>query len=570
MRNALPAVVSLMFLAACSTAADDGTKDVVVPPGEAPPTTTPTPPAGEGTVACRFAVPKSVEGKAFRCGDLVVPENRDKAGSPKIKIHYIVFKGKEGGTPTIELNGGPGGSSEMVAQGLAIQTPFIMKEYGRFLESGDLILFDQRGTGRSEPRLGCPLLTSMDGDMITQCKDYFAKKNVDLTGYVTSESADDVHDLMVGLGLKKLNLHGISYGTRLALEILRRHPDDVGATIIDGVLPAQAKLLSDGSIYLDKIITSVFAQCAADAKCNQTYPNLDATLTQLKTKLDNDPFESKVMGLYDWYAFTGEWFQRLYGEGQAGHLPFAIHDYAKKTQAQYEADEAKMLEEEEAAWKEMDAELFAGPLGQEVEARVKSDPDFDEVMGDMPFGMYQSIVCSDHGQYESLSEALAENGKVRPELRDDDYLKQAFADCDAWPKRAKSADLFKAVASAKPVLLFGGELDPATPHAWAEQAASTLSSSQLVTMKAGGHGAMDECAVGLKLSFLQTPVPVDTKCTDTRKLEFFYAGPPSFHAKQRTITKDTLAARILHGHRLGGVSPRVLRGDRNRPTRSRR
>lgn len=572
MRNALSAVVSLMLLAACTSAGDEGSKDVVPAPSggsETPATTTP-PAASDGFVAapCRFAVPKSVEGKAFRCGDLVVPENRESSASRKIKVHVIVFKGKDGGVPTIELNGGPGGSSEMLAEAMSVNAPFIQKEYGRFLEMGDLVLFDQRGTGRSIPRLTCNVSES-DRDPIGKCKDAFTKDAVDLAGYVTAESADDVHDLVKGLGVKQVNLHGISYGTRLALEILRRHPDDVNATVIDGVVPGQAKLLGDGTPNIDALFSHVFAACATDAKCNAAYPNLDATLATLKTKLDATPFDSKLGGPYDWWAFQGEWWNRLYGEGEAGRLPFTIHDLVTKTQAQFDADEAAMLADEDKAFEAMNAEMFGGALGQEVEKRVEQDPDFEEAMNANPIGMYMSVVCSDHGQYESLSEALAADAKVRPELRDAEYLKMQFEDCASWPKHAKTPYGLQPITSAKPVLVIGGEVDPATPLAWAKTAAQSLSASQLVEMKGGAHGAMDECAVAMKIGFLQTSKPVDTKCTESRKLEFFYKAPPGFRSRQPSITKEALVARALHGGSRRALSLRALPGGRNRQTRSR-
>ncbi|MBS2014919.1 MAG: alpha/beta hydrolase [Deltaproteobacteria bacterium] len=572
MRIPLSTVASMLLLAACSSAGDEGTTGPApTPPVEGPPpSTTPPSATGAGFVAapCRFAVPKSVEGKAFRCGDLVVPENREDTASRTIKVHVIVFKGKEGGVPTIELNGGPGGSSEMIAQAMSIGAPFIQKEYGRFLESGDLVLFDQRGTGRSLPRLSCDVGMG-DRDPVAKCKSQLTGEGIALQGYVTAESADDVHDLVKALGVAKVNLHGISYGTRLALEILRRHPDDVNATVIDGVVPGQAKLLGDGTPNLDALVTHVFAACAADAKCNATYPNLDATLTALKTKLETTPFASKLGGAYDWYAFQGEWFQRLYGEGEAGKLPFVIHDLSKKTQARFEADEAKMLEDEEKAWREMNAELFAGPLGREVETRIAADADFDQVTGDMPLGMYMSVVCSDHGQYESLEEALAADAKVRPELRDPDSLRAQFEDCAAWPKHARTPYGLQPITSSKPVLVIGGEVDPATPLAWAKTAASSLSASQLVEMKGGAHGAMDECAVGMKLSFLQSGKPVDSSCTQPRKLEFFYESAPSFHSRRPSISKDTLTAHILRGGAPRDLSLRALRGDRARRSRAR-
>src|SRR5262249_52996388 len=105
--------------------------------------------------ACRYALPKSVEGSMFRCADLVVPEDRSKPGGRTVKLHVAIFKGKAAGAPTIDLAGGPGEPSETAAMGLAAGAKEIQDSFGKFLEHGDVVFLDQRGTGRSIPRLDC-------------------------------------------------------------------------------------------------------------------------------------------------------------------------------------------------------------------------------------------------------------------------------------------------------------------------------------------------------------------------------------------------------------------------------
>ena len=98
------------------------------------------------------------------------------------------------------------------------------------------------------------------------------------------ENADDVHDLKVALGVDKIDLHGISYGTRLGLEIAKRHPNDVRATIIDGVMPPDVPVMGMFPVAMDTVLSRTFAACKADPKCNVTYPDLEGTMTKLKAK----------------------------------------------------------------------------------------------------------------------------------------------------------------------------------------------------------------------------------------------------------------------------------------------
>jgi pimeloyl-ACP methyl ester carboxylesterase len=553
-----------MFAIACSVAPGDE-RSPSPPGGPQPGPEVPEPAERLASAPCRFNVPASAEGTAFKCYDLLVPENRGKRASRPIKVHVIVFKGKDGGTPTIELNGGPGGPSEDLAVGLAVGFDALSPEYGRFLEQGDLVLVDQRGTGRSQPRITCTDRELDRGPIAggQACADRFAKEGVDLAGYVTAENAEDIHDLVVALGNKPVNLHSISYGTRLALEVLRRHPSDVRAAIIDGVLPAQGKALSEGDLNIDDVVSRIFAACLADTKCNATYPDLEKALSDLKTKLDMQPFTYQGFP-YDFYAFAGELFQDLYGEGMAATVPMRIHRLLNGTQAQFEAD-MKALDDD---WAKMDAERDEAfnktPLGREALKRMKADP--DPGAGQMAEGMYLSVVCSDYAPYESLDEALANEARIRPVFRNEAFVREIFEACKPWPARAKTENVFAAVTSDRPVLGVGGLLDPATPARWRDLARQTLGKSQAITMKAGAHGAMDACGMQAKMAFLAAPeAKIDAACGEAQTIAFTYVtGPSPFHhtakvrASQRlTQAQAPLAPLTIHLARILGERRRA-------------
>lgn len=519
-----PAALALVALTASSTAS--GCSDPDPAPGAKPD-------AGVAadtlaTVPCRFVVPRSVEGTAFRCADLPVPENRAKAESRAIRLHVIVFRGKNGGTPTIVLNGGPGGSSEDDAMGLAIGDPRFLARYQKIVDQGDLVFFDQRGAGRSVPRLTCvPEASSSSRDPARDCFARHVEEGVDFAGYDSAGSADDVHDLKVALGATKVNLYGVSYGTRLGLEVLRRHADDVRAAVFDAVLPAEAKVFTETMPNFDGALTKIFAACVKDARCNTAYPDLEGTLRRVKAKLEATPF-SLGSDTLDWPALQGIIFDTLYEAEAAGQLPYFLHRIARQTAAEFDAENRR--EGAEATAKER-AELEAVrrlPLGAEVYARLDrgEGPPHREIASDLAFGMYAAVSCADSGQYESLSEATAALGAVREDLRafGEAEARSAFAACRTLPAIAPRGNATSPVTASVPTLLLGGEVDPITPAAYATRAGTGLSNAQVVVVPGGAHGLVDTCGTDLKARFLEAAGPVDASCATQHALVFYY--PP--------------------------------------------
>jgi pimeloyl-ACP methyl ester carboxylesterase len=534
MRRSVGALLffSPLLVLACG---DEGTKVDQIPPPAAPtpeekPTTNPQPNPQETNtlekVSCRFVAPRSVEGKSFYCADVSVPENRrNKDSAKKIKIHVAVIKGKEGGTPTVELVGGPGGSADGMVGAIVAGQKGIMKAYGPILAEGDLVLFDQRGTGRSVPRLSCA-----DEDS-KKCLAALEKQDIDVAAYDTIENADDVHDVKVALGVPKINLHGISYGTRLGIEILKRHPDDVRSAILDGVMPSDVPVLGFFEVAMDGVLSKTFAACKADTKCNTTYPNLDQTLTQLKTKLETKPFEmddpfgpGKMK--YDWRAFTSDLIQRAYEEGSAGKVPYWIHDLLKKNQAEWAAAQEKAYQEEEKAYQEAMKEDANNPLMKELFEREEEVGEEELYAADMAQGMYLSVTCNDYAQFETVDAAKAAQLQIRPELRDDDGIALEFKSCTDWAKRPADPSVRNTPSNyAGPALVIGGALDPATPASWAKHVSASLPNDQFFEVPTGGHGLMDECGANLKGTFLRDPgKALDGTCATARSIKFFYEG----------------------------------------------
>jgi pimeloyl-ACP methyl ester carboxylesterase len=178
-------------------------------------------------------------------GTLLVPEKRSNPDSNLIELAFVRFKStaKTPGAPIVYLAGGPGGSGIGTAMGSRFPLFMALREIG------DVIAFDQRGTGYSKPNLGCyerlalPLNVMPSREMALKeyrltakaCIEYWRDvQRVDLTGYNTNESADDLEDLRKALGANQISLWSISYGTHLALAAIRRHPQSIHRAILAG------------------------------------------------------------------------------------------------------------------------------------------------------------------------------------------------------------------------------------------------------------------------------------------------------------------------------------------------
>lgn len=510
----------LAALAACSGAPSESAPAVpapVAPEEPAPAVET----ARLETTACRFLVPKSVEGegKRVRCADLRVPENRQSPGRT-ITLHVAIVAGKPGGVPTIELNGGPGGPSDPLVGAVVAREPKVMEGYGPILEQGDLVFFDQRGSGRSIPNLACESDSCLEG---------FARKGIDLAAYDTQENADDVAAIAAALGAKQVNLHGISYGTRLGLEVSKRHPSLVRAMILDGVMPPDVTLLGAFEAAVDRILTRVFAACKADASCEAAYPDLEGSLGALRTKLDATPLhlEDPEVGpvTVDFPTFVEMLGQRLYAPGEAKEVPRRIHDFLVKDEATLQRD---LAAEAEARGAEAEGGGPADPVRRELEDRFQAMSEEDFAAMSMATGLYLSVTCNDYLQHESLEAARAGLAGLRPMLAEvaEASAAQMHDACTTWPKRPSAPATREPSRFTGRTLVIGGQLDPATPSAWAERAASTLGGSTLVVVPDGAHGLMDACGGAMKGAFLRGPDgAVDTSCATTRKVTFTAPAP---------------------------------------------
>ena len=231
-------------------------------------------------------------------GTLLVPENRSDPQSNLIELAFVRFKStaKNPGPPIVYLAGGPGGTGIGTAQGTRFPLFMALREVA------DVIAFDQRGTGRSKPNLSCYDRLAMPLDVAPSrqsaleamnagarnCAGYWREvQRVDLNGYNTNESADDLEDLRKALGANQISLWSISYGTHLAFATMRRHPKSIHRAILAGIEGPDHTYKLPGNIQ--KHLEDLAAVIKADPEIGKDVPDFLGLMKSVFDRLDAQP-----------------------------------------------------------------------------------------------------------------------------------------------------------------------------------------------------------------------------------------------------------------------------------------
>jgi pimeloyl-ACP methyl ester carboxylesterase len=168
-------------------------------------------------------------------------------------------------------------------------------------EVSDVIAFDQRSTGMSQ---ALPICIAKDSPPATEpfvrasivafyrrevarCFDWWEANGADIDGYTTKESAHDIDDLRRALGVEKINLWGISYGSHLGLTVLKYHPKSVERAVLAGIEGPDetVKLPSENDAYFARVQAAIDLDPAAKA----AYSDLAGMMRRVHARLNATP-----------------------------------------------------------------------------------------------------------------------------------------------------------------------------------------------------------------------------------------------------------------------------------------
>jgi pimeloyl-ACP methyl ester carboxylesterase len=412
-----------------------------------------------------------------RCGTLKVWEDRQARKGRKIGIQFLVVPATSG-APVKEavafFSGGPGQSA--IDSAAQVTTMLAGVRDGR-----DLLFVDLRGTGRSN-RLPCA--SAKPADLQSYLKEFYTPADVvrcakelrsraDVRLYHSAPALDDVEELRAALGYEKLDLFGISYGTRAALVFLRRHPEHVRAVLMHGSAPTDTRYPITVPRDAQLAVDGVFAECALDPGCRSAFPDPAGDLKKSLELLERGPAKAAVLDPKTG-AMTSVMLSRdRYSEGiramaydasSSSLIPAVVHRAAQ--------GDFGPAAEEEVSWR----------LGIEEQSR----------------GVHLAVTCSEDVDFIDLAEAdRIAQGTFMTAWRAADQK----AACAVWPHAKLDASVQQPVRSRVPLLVMNGEHDPATARYHAERMLAGFPNGRLIVIPSQGHGFNG--LVGLKPCYEQ-------------------------------------------------------------------
>jgi pimeloyl-ACP methyl ester carboxylesterase len=395
-----------------------------------------------------------------RCGSLNVAENRSEPKGRRIDLNIVILPAKSKTAkpdPLFFFHGGPGGAATTLAAAFA-NLPF--------REERDIVLVDQRGTGRSNLiacgqetlREALASLARFDLNRQIECLQAI---DADPRHYTTREFVADIDEVRQALGAETINIFGGSYGTRAAFEYLDTYPKHSRSAILRGVAPTDFTLPRDFPRDSQAALDGLIDDCAANGDCNRRYPDL----------------RNKVMAIV----------QRLEAAPEKGE----IRDPKGGPRIELSVDR----------------DLFAASIhyalySSSTAARLPSLSQFvSAVVGTLSDGLFLSVTCA-----EDL--AFLSDEEIRS-TAEGTLLGSAFGvnlnkTCEDWPhvKREKSVKVQK--RSEVPILLINGQYDPVTPPHHTEKIMSLLPNAMHLIIPGQAHANMfPGCVQKLATQFLK-------------------------------------------------------------------
>ncbi|HEV2043780.1 MAG TPA: alpha/beta hydrolase, partial [Sphingomicrobium sp.] len=457
-------------------------------------------------VPCAFKdVPADYE-KSHRveCGWVTVPRRHDRPEGKSIRLWTARIKAigpKISDDPILYINGGPGiATVDEIA-------PYLddIKSVALFRQSRDVILFDQRGSGRSEEAL-CPdlakTLNAIDGQGLdpaveddrsraafAKCRADIVQQSGDLDAYTTSATVLDLETLRRAYAVKQWNLLSISYGSLVALHAMRVSPQAIRSVILNSPYPPNSITWAEQASSAAAAYAAIDRLCARQTACRTKFgalvPKLEATLARLERS--PLPDGKKVI---NGRIFAKALWPMTVSSRTVQFVPMAIDRAHKGGSATIRAMVAK----------------YGG--------------------GDS-FGGYSpaqaiAISCHESGRTaEHYSRARSLYPALVSATPDDGWDKL----CATFRPGFADPGFFAPVASTIPTLIYAGSLDPATPMADAYQAMRFLPNATLVEIEGAAHGPMgiDDCTRGIAAAFLADPTARPDRACLSKRDPFVFA-----------------------------------------------
>lgn len=389
-----------------------------------------------------------------RSGYLKVPENRQKPNGRTVSIPFVfIRRPDQDARKNIGLytTGGPGYSTIANVDSISYESGYLA--YGGF------IFFDQRGTKKAEPCLDCISVNDaikrsyqehLNRDSLVliavkKCRDNFVKQGIDLSAYNTIESAEDINDLRLALGLDSLNLVGVSYSGGLMLTVARNHPEAVRTLILNSPLPGYVNYEEHALFNLNEALETVFNKS----------DSLKDRFHQYFTDITGKHFTLQYNGMgisYTKNELLDAVTNRL-NRHQVSSIPAVVTDLINGKHAIYV--------------KEILNDVFAGN-------------------NSIAYGMRYSVYCTEQVLYSDTA-IQKQQERVMPWFAGYIINYPDYAVCNCWKVKKESPIAKTPVYSNVPALISSGEIDPWCRPFYNRLIKRTMPNAQLLIRRNFGH-----------------------------------------------------------------------------------
>ena len=412
-----------------------------------------------------------------RCAWLSVYENRESRTGRRIELRIAVLPayGTAAPDPVFFLAGGPGQAAAVGAR---------IPGLNALRAERDLVLVDQRGTGGSHG-LFCEFYGPA-GDLSSYFREFLPlaqvkacrqqlERTADLSQYTTAYSVDDLEDVRQALGYERINLVGGSYGTRLAMEYVRKYGANVRSVVLEGVAAPAMHMPDRFGAHAQRALDALLTECEGDAACRTAFPDVRAATRRVFERLSAGPVQARVT-----HPRTG----------QSGEVTLTRNHVAESLRyMMYSSREASDVPLALTRASAGDFRLFADRL-----LRRRLDGQFE--------ALYLSATCTEDVPYVPPDSESHEANTYMAGYR----LREQRAACGEWPRGSVPVWLGKPVQSDVPTLLISGALDPVTPPEMGEKVLAGLTRGRHVVVPFAGHSPAGlsgaDCITELRQAFI--------------------------------------------------------------------
>ena len=425
---------------------------------------------------------------------------------PVVIIRHSFWRNSD--HPVINIAGGPGASAWLDENTINnLWLPSIKDNDWQH----DIVLYDSRATGLSEPALHCDhffqgtlaLLAknlqpeeeaSLGYQLLFNCHQALSrdKQKINALHHLgTIKNADDIADLAHLLKVDAWHLYGTSYGTRLALEVARQHSDIVKSIILDSVYPQEI----DGEetmpdLYLDAV-EGIVKACENDLTCALEYSHLKKKLHIVLRRLQKKPLTLSLKHnekSVDFILTPSRFFSLLYDAGYSISTVIAVPNVIDSL---YKGNHDAVQFLAQNSLNMMLDESFSNPVYMEVECNENEVRNQQAYINNIN-KKYQYYPVLKRWQLSSVKDDL----------------------CNVWGSKEIDDSFHQPVITDKPTLILAGQLDSATPPEWGKAVAAHLPNSEYHEFKASGHAVLYNvaCAKNIVRRFLNPDKNYPSAC----------------------------------------------------------